>query len=251
MSSGRSLSSCLRSHIQHTSILSFLYIFTLLSLSHSLTHSLSHSLTFALAHSPLSLPPQLTTLELQYVSPKLMSCVDLELAVPGTYEPNQPVVHIRKVSATLNVITSKQRPRKLVIQGRARERGGGRGRIWLVQHSADAACRKPRTPQSEATCRRLTQPVESCVWERAQHRVICMRCGGEPPVRGLAQCKAALLQPTPSISAGSARPCATFYRAIVAIVLYYAILSLSWCSITCGGEWPTGLHCSRACGVLL
>ena len=46
-----------------------------------------------------------------------MGCVDLELAVPGTYEPNQPVVHIRRVSATLNVITSKQRPRKLVIQG--------------------------------------------------------------------------------------------------------------------------------------
>ena len=64
-----------------------------------------------------SLPSQLTTLELQYVSPKLMGCVNLELAVPGTYEPNQPVVHIRKVSATLNVITSKQRPRKLVIQG--------------------------------------------------------------------------------------------------------------------------------------
>ena len=61
--------------------------------------------------------PQLTTLELQYVSPKLMGCEDLELAVPGTYEPNQPVVHIRRVSATLNVITSKQRPRKLVIQG--------------------------------------------------------------------------------------------------------------------------------------
>ena len=67
---------------------------------------------------PPSLPPsQLTTLELQYVSPKLMGCENLELAVPGTYEPNQPIVHIRKVSATLNVITSKQRPRKLVIQG--------------------------------------------------------------------------------------------------------------------------------------
>ena len=52
-----------------------------------------------------------------------MGCEDLELAVPGTYEPNQPVVHIRRVSPTLNVITSKQRPRKLVIQG---EREGGK-----------------------------------------------------------------------------------------------------------------------------
>ena len=62
--------------------------------------------------------PQLTTLELQYVSPKLLACQDLELAVPGTYEPNQPIIHIKRVAASLNVITSKQRPRKLVIQGR-------------------------------------------------------------------------------------------------------------------------------------
>lgn len=61
--------------------------------------------------------PQLTTLELQYVSPNLLNCEDLELAVPGTYEPNQPIIHIKKVFASLNVITSKQRPRKLVIQG--------------------------------------------------------------------------------------------------------------------------------------
>jgi len=61
--------------------------------------------------------PQLTTLELQYVSPNLLECHDLELAVPGTYEPNQPIIHIKEVSPSLNVITSKQRPRKLVIQG--------------------------------------------------------------------------------------------------------------------------------------
>ncbi|KAI0238227.1 hypothetical protein LSAT2_011144 [Lamellibrachia satsuma] len=34
--------------------------------------------------------PQLTSLELQYVSPKLLMCSELELAVPGTYDPNQP-----------------------------------------------------------------------------------------------------------------------------------------------------------------
>ena len=64
------------------------------------------------------LSSQLTTLELQYVSPKLLACKDLELAVPGTYEPNQDIVKIRSVSHTLNVITSKQRPRKLVIHGK-------------------------------------------------------------------------------------------------------------------------------------
>ncbi len=71
--------------------------------NHSHTHTHTHT--------------QLTTLELQYVSPNLLDCDDLELAVPGTYEPNQPIIHIKKVNASLNVITSKQRPRKLVIQG--------------------------------------------------------------------------------------------------------------------------------------
>eukprot|EP00794_Sanderia_malayensis_P007416 gene7416-8236_t len=61
--------------------------------------------------------PQLTSLELQYVSPKLLTCSDLELAVPGTYEPHKPIVQIKQVSTTLNVITSKQRPRKLSITG--------------------------------------------------------------------------------------------------------------------------------------
>jgi len=61
--------------------------------------------------------PQLTSLELQYVSPKLLMCRDLELAVPGTYEPHKPVIHIRHVHSSLNVITSKQRPRKLCITG--------------------------------------------------------------------------------------------------------------------------------------
>ncbi|XP_076451616.1 serine/threonine-protein kinase mTOR-like isoform X2 [Babylonia areolata] len=61
--------------------------------------------------------PQLTSLELQYVSPQLMDCRDLELAVPGTYEPNQPIICIQRVQAFLQVITSKQRPRKLSIFG--------------------------------------------------------------------------------------------------------------------------------------
>ncbi|XP_032242839.2 serine/threonine-protein kinase mTOR [Nematostella vectensis] len=61
--------------------------------------------------------PQLTSLELQYVSPKLLMSRDLELAVPGTYEPHKPVIHIRNVHSSLNVITSKQRPRKLCLAG--------------------------------------------------------------------------------------------------------------------------------------
>ncbi|TKS77145.1 Serine/threonine-protein kinase mTOR [Collichthys lucidus] len=58
---------------------------------------------------------QLTSLELQYVSPKLLMCRDLELAVPGTYDPNQPIIRIQSIAPSLQVITSKQRPRKLTI----------------------------------------------------------------------------------------------------------------------------------------
>ena len=61
--------------------------------------------------------PQLIQLELQYVSPKLLMSRDLELAVPGSYTPNSEVIQISKVDPSLQVITSKQRPRKLMIKG--------------------------------------------------------------------------------------------------------------------------------------
>ncbi|KAI8593944.1 armadillo-type protein [Geranomyces variabilis] len=61
--------------------------------------------------------PQLTTLELQYVSPKLMAARDLELAVPGSYRSAEPVVKIGSFVPTLTVMTSKQRPRRLTIKG--------------------------------------------------------------------------------------------------------------------------------------
>ena len=62
--------------------------------------------------------PQLTSLELHYVSPKLLLCRDLELAVPGSYVPNQPIVRIAYIQTSLQVITSKQRPRKLCVKGK-------------------------------------------------------------------------------------------------------------------------------------
>ena len=61
--------------------------------------------------------PQMTTLELSYVSPRLMISRDLELAVPGTYEPNKPLIRIRAFNANIQVIASKQRPRKISIFG--------------------------------------------------------------------------------------------------------------------------------------
>lgn len=61
--------------------------------------------------------PQLTVLDLQYVSPKLLAANDLELAVPGTYRAGKPVIKISKFSSRLSVISSKQRPRRLSIVG--------------------------------------------------------------------------------------------------------------------------------------
>ncbi|XP_024379368.1 serine/threonine-protein kinase TOR [Physcomitrium patens] len=61
--------------------------------------------------------PSLTTLELQTVSPELLEARNLELAVPGTYRAAAPLVKIAGFSHQLVVITSKQRPRRLTIQG--------------------------------------------------------------------------------------------------------------------------------------
>ncbi|CAG9112207.1 unnamed protein product [Plutella xylostella] len=61
--------------------------------------------------------PQLTSLELQYVSPRLLNCRDLELAVPGSYVPDQEVIRIAHIQSSLQVITSKQRPRRLTVRG--------------------------------------------------------------------------------------------------------------------------------------
>jgi FKBP12-rapamycin complex-associated protein len=62
--------------------------------------------------------PTLTTLELQYVSPRLLNARDLELCVPGNYIAGQvEQSRIRAFAPTMHVITSKQRPRRLQIHG--------------------------------------------------------------------------------------------------------------------------------------
>ncbi|KAJ8929828.1 hypothetical protein NQ314_017426 [Rhamnusium bicolor] len=76
--------------------------------------------------------PQLTSLELQYVSPNLLVCQDLELAVPGSYAPGQPVVKIVFFNRSLEVITSKQRPRKLIIRG-----SNGKDYMFLLKGHED------------------------------------------------------------------------------------------------------------------
>ncbi|CEP63160.1 phosphatidylinositol kinase-related protein kinase TOR1 LALA0_S07e03752g [Lachancea lanzarotensis] len=61
--------------------------------------------------------PQLQTLELQHVSPKLLAAHDLQLAVPGAYQAGKPVVHISYFEPILYVISSKQKPRRLSVRG--------------------------------------------------------------------------------------------------------------------------------------
>ena len=55
--------------------------------------------------------------ELQYVSPRLLNAANLELAVPGTYRAGQPIVRILSVNPVMDVLPSKQRPRKLKMRG--------------------------------------------------------------------------------------------------------------------------------------
>ncbi|XP_040292611.1 serine/threonine-protein kinase mTOR-like [Bufo bufo] len=76
--------------------------------------------------------PKLTSLELQCVSPKLWTCRDLELAVPGTYHPNQPIIRIQSFAPLLQVITSKHRPRKLTLTG-----SNGREFLFLLKGHED------------------------------------------------------------------------------------------------------------------
>ncbi|KAF9240696.1 phosphatidylinositol 3-kinase [Melanogaster broomeanus] len=61
--------------------------------------------------------PQLTTLDLQYVSPQLLKARDLELAMPGTYQSGKPVIRIASFTTKLTVIASKQRPRRMSLKG--------------------------------------------------------------------------------------------------------------------------------------
>ncbi|AOW06792.1 armadillo-type protein [Yarrowia lipolytica] len=61
--------------------------------------------------------PQLISLDLQYVSPKLLAAENLELAVPGSYAPGKEIVRIMKFDPIFTVISSKQRPRRLSCKG--------------------------------------------------------------------------------------------------------------------------------------
>ncbi|KAL7721887.1 Serine/threonine-protein kinase TOR [Entamoeba marina] len=59
----------------------------------------------------------ITTVELPFISPRLADVIDLDIAVPGTYQASTNIIRIKRIYPILNVIPSKQRPRKLTIIG--------------------------------------------------------------------------------------------------------------------------------------
>jgi FKBP12-rapamycin complex-associated protein len=61
--------------------------------------------------------PQLSTLDLKYVSPKLKDEADLDLAVPGTYHPGRPIIRILSFDPVLHVLQTKKRPRRMTLKG--------------------------------------------------------------------------------------------------------------------------------------
>ncbi|KAJ5242888.1 uncharacterized protein N7469_001215 [Penicillium citrinum] len=61
--------------------------------------------------------PQLSILDLKYVSPRLKDCSDLDLAVPGTYQSGRPIIRIMSFDPILHVLQTKKRPRRMTLKG--------------------------------------------------------------------------------------------------------------------------------------
>lgn len=76
--------------------------------------------------------PGLTILELSHCSPALLQARNLELGVPGSYRVDGSYVKIERFYPTVQVITSKQRPRKIVLQG-----GDGKDYVFLLKGHED------------------------------------------------------------------------------------------------------------------
>ncbi|KAI6224301.1 Serine/threonine-protein kinase TOR [Aphelenchoides fujianensis] len=56
-------------------------------------------------------------LELNYIAPRLLKAQNLEVCIPATYDPGNPLITIASVVPHLEVIMSKQRPRKISMRG--------------------------------------------------------------------------------------------------------------------------------------
>ncbi|KAJ1922433.1 phosphatidylinositol kinase- protein kinase tor1 [Tieghemiomyces parasiticus] len=62
-------------------------------------------------------PVKATTHSLDQMAPVLLSCQDMELMMPGLFQPGRPLVTIAKFDPTVYVYGTKQRPRRMAIYG--------------------------------------------------------------------------------------------------------------------------------------
>ena len=76
--------------------------------------------------------PALTKLELAQCSPALSRARSLELGVPGSYRVDGSYVKIEKFIPSVQVITSKQRPRKITLRG-----SDGKDYVFLLKGHED------------------------------------------------------------------------------------------------------------------
>lgn len=76
--------------------------------------------------------PSLTKLELDQCSPALSRAQNLELGVPGSYRVDGSYVKIESFSPSIQVITSKQRPRKITLKG-----SNGKDYVFLLKGHED------------------------------------------------------------------------------------------------------------------
>ena len=76
--------------------------------------------------------PGLTNLELSSCSPLLLNASNLQLGIPGTYRVDGSYVRISSFFASVQVITSKQRPRKITLRG-----DDGRDYTYLLKGHED------------------------------------------------------------------------------------------------------------------
>eukprot|EP01080_Neovahlkampfia_damariscottae_P005829 gene5829-9652_t len=82
-----------------------MYLIQAWEIYYFISNQISHNLT------------QMKSLDLKFISPKLEKCNTLEINIPGTYQPEMDAIRILKFDQILEVIESKQKPRKLRILG--------------------------------------------------------------------------------------------------------------------------------------
>ena len=56
-------------------------------------------------------------LNLNKVSTKLLEATNMQLVIPGTYEPNKKLSIINSIAPEIDILASKQKPRKIKIIG--------------------------------------------------------------------------------------------------------------------------------------